>query len=242
MRLKVIACEVFHREICALTARSSNILDIVFLPKGLHDRKSGEMRNALQGVVDEPPGNCDAVVFAYALCGNGLAGLHARSIPVIIPRAHDCITLFLGSRHKYKAYFDGNPGVYFKTPGWIERGSSPDDNQLTGFELNRRRLADKYGEENADYLMEQLGRYTQTYHKFTYIRTAVADDRRYEAATQADAAARNWQFEALDGDLGLLERLLNGDWDSADFVIVPPHWTLAATWDDRIMEARQVTQ
>lgn len=238
MRLRVIACEVFFREICAIAAQCPNMLDLVFLTKGLHDRKSAEMRAALQQVVDDTPAGFDAVVFAYALCGNGLAGIQARSIPVVIPRAHDCIALFLGSRHKYQEYFDRNPGVYFKTPGWIERGGST-DRQLTGFDIDRRKLAEKYGEENADYLMEQMGRHTQTYHQFTYIRTGAGPEDRFESATRAEAAARNWQFESLQGDLGILERLLAGDWDSDDFVQVLPGWVLAATWDERIIEAKQ---
>ena len=37
MRLKLIACEILHRELCAAVARSVNRVDIEFLPKGLHD-------------------------------------------------------------------------------------------------------------------------------------------------------------------------------------------------------------
>ena len=59
---------------------------------------------------------------ATALCSNGLVGLTARNIPVVVPRAHDCITLFLGSKERYLDYFQSHTGVYFKTSGWIERG------------------------------------------------------------------------------------------------------------------------
>ena len=62
------------------------------------------------------------MLFGYGLCGMGLVGLTARPKPVVIPRAHDCITLFLGSRERYLEYFNAHPGVYFKTTGWIERG------------------------------------------------------------------------------------------------------------------------
>ena len=37
MRLKLIACEIFYRELCAAVARSINQVDIEFVPKGLHD-------------------------------------------------------------------------------------------------------------------------------------------------------------------------------------------------------------
>ena len=37
MRLKLIACKIFYRELCAVVARSIHQVDIEFLPKGLHD-------------------------------------------------------------------------------------------------------------------------------------------------------------------------------------------------------------
>ena len=64
----------------------------------------------------------DAVLLGYGLCSNGLVGMGARSIPLVVPRAHDCITLFLGSKERYLQYFQDNPGVYFMTSGWIGRG------------------------------------------------------------------------------------------------------------------------
>jgi hypothetical protein len=36
-RLKLIACEVLFREICCCAAGCSNIVDITFMEKGLHD-------------------------------------------------------------------------------------------------------------------------------------------------------------------------------------------------------------
>ena len=36
-RYKLLACEIFYREICLLAARCPNIIDVESLPKGLHD-------------------------------------------------------------------------------------------------------------------------------------------------------------------------------------------------------------
>jgi hypothetical protein len=51
------------------------------------------------------PTKYDAVAFGYAPCGSGIVGLTARSIPVVAPRAHDRITLFMGSHQRYADYF-----------------------------------------------------------------------------------------------------------------------------------------
>ena len=106
MRLKLIACEILYRELCAAVARSVNQVDVEFLPKGLHDIGQAGMSARLTEVlaaVDES--QYDAVLFGYALCSNGLVGLTARRIPLVVPRAHDCITLFLGSKERYLDYF-----------------------------------------------------------------------------------------------------------------------------------------
>lgn len=237
MRLKVISCDVMFREICHLAAHSRNQVDVEFLPKGLHDLKSAEMRERLQAQVDAASASgYEAVAMAYALCGNGLSGLRARSAPLVVPRAHDCITLFLGSRGRYQQYFDTHAGVYFKTSGWIERGGST--NQLMGYGADMAQLVAKYGEENAQYLYEELNRYRSTYSRFTYIDMGIEPDGRFESQTRSEAAERGWEFEKISGDLSLLRRLVDGDWSEADFLVVQPGQRIAPTYDSRIIEAR----
>ena len=91
--------------------------------KGLHDLGCSPMRKRLQEVVDRvDPEQYEAVLLGYALCGTGTAGLEARTLPLVIPRAHDCIALLMGSRERYQKYFEENQGVYFRSTGWIERG------------------------------------------------------------------------------------------------------------------------
>ena len=104
-------------------ARSVNTVDIEFLPKGLHDIGSAKMLERVQGVVDRVDASrYQAILFGYGLCNNGVAGLQARNLPLVLPRSHDCIGIFFGGKERYQEYFDSHPGVYFKTTGWIERG------------------------------------------------------------------------------------------------------------------------
>ena len=127
MRLKLIACEVLYREMCAAVARAPHQVDIEFLPKGLHDLGGAAMRARLQEIVDAAdPARYEALLLGYALCGNGVAGLRSRALPLVIPRAHDCIALLMGSRQRYQEYFDNTPGVYFRSTGWLERGEHLD--------------------------------------------------------------------------------------------------------------------
>lgn len=101
-------------------ARSVNLVDLEFLTQGYHDNPEiGRAR--LQEKIDSlPQGRYDAVLLVYALCNNMLVGLRAQDIPVVIPRAHDCITFFMGSKDRYARYFRQHPGTYYYTSGWLE--------------------------------------------------------------------------------------------------------------------------
>ncbi len=122
LRLKLFACEIFYRELCACVARSPHIIDLQFMTQGLHDLPSEKMADRLQAEIDQvDPERYAAVLLGFALCNNGIEGVGHASLPVIVPRSHDCIALFLGSRDEYNTYFYENPGTYYKTSGWIER-------------------------------------------------------------------------------------------------------------------------
>jgi hypothetical protein len=164
MRLKLISCQVFCREAEAVIARACNWVDVEFLPKGLHELPCAQMCDRLQAVLDGvDPGRFDAVAFAYGFCSHGLAGLRARTLPLVVPRAHDCITLLLGSHGRYMKEFDENPGTYYRSCGWLENAVNPDDINALSFARRNNlhasfeELAARYGEEDARYLMGAMG-------------------------------------------------------------------------------------
>jgi hypothetical protein len=231
MRLKLIGCEVLYRELCAAVARSINQVDVEFLPKGLHDLGRASMLARLQQAVDDVEDTrYEAVVLGYGLCGNGLAGLRARSLPLVIPRAHDCITLFLGSRERYIDYFQSHPGVYFWTSGWIERG----DGLASQMSIAYEDLVERHGEENARYIREEL---IKNYRQFTFIEMGIEPDGRFERRTRDEAAARGWTFEKVEGDLRFIRRLVDGPWDVPDFLFVPAGSHVVVRHDDGIIAA-----
>jgi hypothetical protein len=229
---------------CAAAARSPHTVDLEFLPKGLHDLGSAAMLERVQAVVDRAV-SYDTVLLGYGLCNNGLAGLTARSVPLVVPRAHDCITMFLGSKERYLDYFHAHPGVYFKTTGWIERGE--DNSQLSqlsiqhqiGMDRTLDELVAKYGEDNAKYLYQELCDYAKHYTQLTFIEMGVEPDGSFEQRTRQEAAARGWKFEKVPGDLSLIQRLVDGEWDEKEFLVVPPGWRVAACYDENIITTEE---
>lgn len=245
-RFKLIACEIFRRELCALVAASPNTVSVEYVSKGLHDIGAEPMRERLQARIDAVPADAaEAVLLGYGLCNNGLAGIRARALPLILPRAHDCIALFLGGRRRYRDYFDAHPGTYFHTSGWIEHGGDSgglDDlsiQQKIGLGRTFEQWAAEYGEDNAQYLMETLGDTTRQYSRLAFIEMGVEPDDRFERFSRERAAEKGWAFEKLRGDLTLLRDLVDGRWDDERFLRVPPGGRIVARYDDRVVEAAE---
>ncbi len=240
MNFKLISCEIFFREMEFLLGQSPHQIDVEFLQKGLHDIPSDEMLKRIQAQVDAVQGY-DAILLGYGLCNNGLDGLKARDTQLILPRAHDCITLFLGSRNRYQEYFDANPGTYFKTTGWIERNEIADElkqlsipNQM-GMDMTYDQLVEQYGEDNADYLWEELCNTEKNYSQITFIEMGVEPDGSFEQTARDEAAAKQWTFEKVPGNLTLLRCLLHGEWDEDDFLTVPPSYRITVKHDPSII-------
>ena len=247
MRIKVISCEIFFREMCAVAARSPHRVELEFLPKGLHDIGCDKMRGRLQEAIDRCEPDYEAIVLGYGLCNNGILGLEARGCPLVIPRAHDCITLFLGDRRKYLEYFERHPGTYFKTTGWIERGDGLSGElraqaiqHRTGMDRSYADLVQQYGEENAKYLVEQLGDITRYYSRLVFIEMGVEPDTRFERETQDEAARKGWEYEKLQGDLAFMQRLVEGNWNEEEVLVVPPGRRVGAEYNSMIIQCERV--
>ena len=209
MRLKLLACEIFRREISVLVSDSPHQIDVEFLPQELHVIGRVRMKKRLTeylATVEE--GSYDALLLGFALCNNGIVGLSANTIPLIVPRAHDCITFFLGNRKRYQDYFFANGGTYFLTTGWFEH-----DNAL-------------------HYETDMM----PFYSKLAFIEMGVEPpENTFEQQARTVAEERHWEFEKLTGDLSLFRRFLWGDWNE-DFLIVPPGKRIQASYDDDVIE------
>ena len=247
MRLKLIACEILYRELCAAVARSVNQVDIEFLPKGLHDIGQAGMSQRLAEVLAAvEPGVYDAILFGYALCSNGIIGLEAPSVPLVIPRAHDCITFFFGTKERYMEYFQSHPGVYFKTSGWLERGEgthqgNPDSiAHKSGMIQTYEELVAKYGEENAQYLYDTLCDHTKNYRHLTFLRMGFEADGSFETRAREHAARKNLEYHEEQGSLRLIRALINGPWADEDFLTVPPGHRVRVDYSAGLITAEKV--
>jgi hypothetical protein len=246
LRLHVIACPVFQREIELLAARAATMITTRQLEMGLHERPGEHLRAALQSTIDETtPDQCDAIAVAYGLCNRGVVGLRARAVPVVIPRAHDCIGLLLGSTQSYLAQLEAQPGTYFQSAGWLEHSPANDEirpqNMTFGPACNvtREQLVGKYGAENADFLLEQFTQLTRHYQRLAFIATPVPEAAKWEADARKIARAKGWAFEKLPGDLAWLQRLLNAEWNERDFLVLKPGERVTLSTGEHLISAEK---
>lgn len=236
MKLKLICCEVFMRPACLTAARSPHTIDLEFTRLNSHVLPD-VLQKLIQEKIDAAGSDYDAVLLGFGLCGNSTAGLRAGTVPLVIPRAHDCCTIFLGSRDKFLEYFRDNLSAEWSTDGYIERGG---EDYLRETEVGRQlglgsgyaELIDKYGEENAKFIWETLHPGVES-RELTFITTPNISHHKYLDAFKSFAMEKGKQLRILEGDLRLIENLINGKWDDEDFLTVPPGKAISAIYDHK---------
>jgi hypothetical protein len=247
LRLLVIACPVFQREIELLAPAAKTLVTPRWLEMGLHERLPQELHAALQAAIDAAgPADFDAIAIAYGLCNRGILGLTTRMLPVVIPRAHDCLGLLLGSSRCYLAQLEAQPGTYFQSAGWLENSPLNGEVRQQNFtfgpnsNVTREQLVEKYGAENAGFLLEQFANFTRHYKRLAFIDTPVPEARKWEEVARDLARQRGWKFERLPGDLGWLRRLLDADWPGRDFLKLNPGERVGMRSDAQLIGAEKI--
>ena len=225
MRYQFIICKVLQKEAYLCAARSKNVIDIVMLQQGLHnepDKLRAEVQKALDRTCDQGERPYDASLLGYGLCSNGIIGLKSK-IPIVVPRGHDCMTLLLGSKDKYQQYFDTHRGIYWYSSGWIDNNLQPGKER---YEQTLKQYIEKYGLDNAKYLMEVEQGWMKEYQWATYVDWGFADCDKEKAYTRECARFLGWDYDELQGDQSLMQRLLEGQWDPQEFLVVLPGQTI----------------
>lgn len=239
MKFKLIGCQVFLRELYLLCAQSPHSIQIRWMPTDLHARPQTDLRPAIQAEIDRieaESDECDAILLGYGLCSMGTVGLKSRSVPLVIPRAHDCISLLLGAREKYQKIFNQyNGGVYWYSPGWIEQFKTPGrgyDEQAKYIEY-----VEKYGEENAEYLIEVEKSWMQHYSCAALIEWPELQNTRFDEITRDIAHRQSLEYLRVAGENTLIKKLVWGEWDES-FLIVQPGQKIVYSNNERLLIAQ----
>lgn len=243
---KVLACKIFQREFAQVLLSCPNSLDITFLRQDLHNTPT-KLREALQREIDsiesgedvhtnkDPFGKLEAILLGYGLCSNSIVGLRSRRLPIVIPRAHDCITHFMGSKERYADYFNRVKGTYFYTQGWLDLGL---DIGQADLERKRNEYMEKFDgdEDTVEYLLEVDKEMLRNYRYITYIT--------WPGLNNADGIARmasitqrsGLELLQYEGSHRLMADFVNGNWNEEDFLVLQPGEELQPSYDSRILK------
>lgn len=212
----LISCGVFD-PIFKENGFETGFDEVIYLDTGLHPVPK-KLREALQDRIDQIKGP-SFIVLGYGLCGNGLDGIKAGIHTLLVPKADDCIMLFMGSREKYLEEHRKDPGTYFLTRGWLDSGDNP-------FE-EYKKIKEKYGEETALWIMDQQYR---NYNRLIFVAHDEKDFVEYQDKIQpvADFCSRwDMRYQEYLGTLDFIHQLLDSPREANieandQLIVVPP--------------------
>ena len=227
----LIACGVLAPDMTQLARELGVDLKMNFLPGGLHNRPD-ELRARLQKAVDEAAKdeNCARIIVGYGICGRGSVGIKAPHVPLIFPRVHDCIALFMGSDRAYKDEFNRYPGTFYLSAGWYSEKDRPrkeDKNRkiwVGSQSLGCHELKEKYGEKGGNQIIDFFDSWHHNYQRAAFINTGVESGKtqKYEAEAKAMAEEHGWKYERIEGSATLMRELLIRTDSNDEILVVPP--------------------
>ena len=235
MNIAVITCDVLTDEVRHFCQEFPHVVEIKVMEQGLHNTPD-LLRERLQEAIDQTEENLaiDVIVLVYGLCSRGIEGISAQRCQIAVTRAHDCITLLLGSKECYAEYLKNHPGTYWYSGGWNRCHVPPGKERAENL---RSAYVAQYGEENADYLMEMEQDWMRAYSQATFVDLGVAATPSDMVYTKQCADWLGWNFDVQHGDAQLLRDLLSGPWDAERFLVLQPGETVRFTVDDSILAA-----
>ena len=165
--------------------------------------------------------------------------------PLVIPRAHDCCTLFLGSRQRFRELFEDNPSRPFSSAGYVERGEGYLSESTTGAALGLNKsyedYVELYGEENARFIMDSIDSSANDVCRELYYidipETSRADIRN---KCIKEAGEEGYTVSVHTGSIRLIRDLMDGEWPDEDFIVLQPGQKFVPLYDwERILDSSE---
>lgn len=229
----LVCCSVFEPEVRLLAATAPNVRSMRFIDQSYHDRPNvlrEHIRAAIAELEVEP--QVEAIVLGFGLCSRTVEQLTTTRCPLVIPRAHDCISLLLGSADRYSQCMRDCPGTYWYSRGWLAGGRVLTPEKL---EQQHAEIAAKYDVELADEMLESEKQVLRMYQRACYVDLGLFDGAADVERTRQIAAAFSWEPRLERGDPGWLTRMLTGPWEPREFLVLEPGEYAECSGDEQII-------
>jgi hypothetical protein len=203
----IIACETLKQELEAVMKNRGCAYPVVWIDAGKHAWPD-KLRVSVQEAIDRisPPGQTILLLFGF--CGNAMVGIEARNHRLVLPRAADCIPLFIGSREERESY---GTGAYFFTEGYINSGGS--------IVSDTSRVYRRYGEKRGLSILKKM---VGHYKEFAVIDTGTFNVPEVKAKVEDFAKLVDIPVRVIPGSLRFIGALLEDSRRDERFLTVKP--------------------
>ncbi len=207
MRIKVIACEVMQAEIEKLMPIPERDFEFVSMDFHLYPQK---LKVELQRLIDASQ-NYQKIILAFGLCGGAANGLISKTSELIIPRVHDCISIFMCSDTCRACDFKSEIGTFYLSNGWMITEKS--------ILADYRRIYDRLGEKKAKRMLEKM---YDGYKKVLFIETSAEPKDEVIEQSREIAKLFEAEYKTVKGEIGFIEKIITGPWDEDNFITLLP--------------------
>lgn len=211
MKRKVIACEVMKEEILSISSTVDVEFDFVSMNYHLHPKK---LAKELQNIIDRSIG-FNRIILAFGLCGGAAKGLKTDDCILTIPKAHDCISIFLYNGQGCVCDFEKERGTFYLSSSWTVTENS--------ILLEHQKIVERYGVKKA---LSILKRMFDDYKKVLFIKTGSSSEVDAIGKSREIAELINVKHEIIEGKKDFIEKIVNGPWDDKNFINIVPGETI----------------
>lgn len=207
MKNKIIACEVMKEEILSIGCIKDVDFEFVSMDFHLYPKK---LKVELQSIIDRSTGY-NRIILAFGLCGGASNGLKANDCTLIIPKVHDCISIFLYNGTKCVCDFKKEKGTFYLSSGWMITEKS--------ILSDHKRVLEKYGEKKAFSILKRI---YEEYKKVLFIKTGSSSEEEVIVQSKEIAKLLDAKYETIKGKIDFIEKIVKGPWDDKNFINIAP--------------------
>jgi hypothetical protein len=193
MRIAIVACDHFKRELEALTEGDLDFVMRDYLEFNLHNDPN-RLRDVIVEKVNGLEGTMDAVLLGYGVCGSLNNIVDELRVPTVTFKADDCIAVYL-TQEVYDRERAKVPLTYYSTPYFSDMDMEWQENdweKKMGIEMD------------TDDFKKMYSRMFDGYSRSIYIHT-IGERECFEKKAKRFADELSLSYETRDGSLAVMQ-------------------------------------
>jgi len=194
MKIGIIACETFERDLEVLTKDDPDIVYKEYLEFGLHEHPE-ELKRAVIDKVNSLQGRVDAALLGYGICNSLKDVTFMMKVPTVQLVGDDCIGVLI-TPEEYNRERSKCAGTMYHTPYFSKMNRE-------WFEAKLKKEMPNYEElgVTVDWFLKTM---FNGYQRVLFIDDGLGNTDEYEAMSQKFAADLNLRYERRCGTLKLI--------------------------------------